>query len=170
MYILEWKYLSFDFIRDHSAYAPSQLETALHCNVVSHWLGVWIHWMIPVTWDWNWFRRVHKTISDVLTSVKPLSGPMVTQEYDAVWCHKIAINNLRSYAEKHMQARHISSAQLISITRPLFLAFTNELHEKQWLCWTIFTDILCKISFESLRLCHKFHCCNICLKLLTLWC
>ena len=26
-------------IRDHSVYAPSQSEMALHCNTVSHWLG-----------------------------------------------------------------------------------------------------------------------------------
>ena len=32
--------------RDHFVYAPSQRETTLHCNVVSHWLGG-IHKMIP---------------------------------------------------------------------------------------------------------------------------
>ena len=28
-------------IRDHFVYAPSQWETMLHCNVVSHWLGAY---------------------------------------------------------------------------------------------------------------------------------
>ena len=27
--------------RDHFVYAPSQWETTLHCNVVSHWLGAY---------------------------------------------------------------------------------------------------------------------------------
>ena len=31
---------------DHSVYAPSQWETALHCNAVSHWLGVCTKWSL----------------------------------------------------------------------------------------------------------------------------
>ena len=34
--------------RDHSEYAPSQWVTALQCNAISHWLGVYIR-MIPGT-------------------------------------------------------------------------------------------------------------------------
>ena len=30
--------------RDHFVYAPSQWETMLHCNVVSHWLGACTKW------------------------------------------------------------------------------------------------------------------------------
>ena len=32
--------------RDNFAYAPSQWETTLHCNVVSHWLGVYAKWSL----------------------------------------------------------------------------------------------------------------------------
>ena len=32
-------YIYVNEISDHFVYAPSQWETTLHCNVVSHWLG-----------------------------------------------------------------------------------------------------------------------------------
>ena len=32
--------------RDHFVNAPSQWETTLHCNVVSHWLGAFIKWSV----------------------------------------------------------------------------------------------------------------------------
>ena len=31
-------------VRDHFVNAPSQWETTLHCNVVSHWLGAYTKW------------------------------------------------------------------------------------------------------------------------------
>ena len=33
--------------RNQSSYAPSQLETSLHCNDVSHWLGAYLDWSLP---------------------------------------------------------------------------------------------------------------------------
>ena len=33
--------------RDHFVYPPSQWETTLHCNVVSHWLGAYTKWSLP---------------------------------------------------------------------------------------------------------------------------
>ena len=33
-------------IRDHSVYAPSQWETALQCNAVSHWLDAYTKWSL----------------------------------------------------------------------------------------------------------------------------
>ena len=32
--------------RDHFVSAPSQWETTLHCNVVSHWLGAYTKWFL----------------------------------------------------------------------------------------------------------------------------
>ena len=32
--------------RDQSRYAPNQWETSLHCNDVSHWLGVYLDWSL----------------------------------------------------------------------------------------------------------------------------
>ena len=40
--------------RDQSSYAPSQWETSLHCNDVSHWLGAYL--------DWCLHRRIHNAI------------------------------------------------------------------------------------------------------------
>ena len=33
--------------RDQSRYAPSQWETSLQCNDVSHWLGAYLDWSLP---------------------------------------------------------------------------------------------------------------------------
>ena len=41
-YITDYNY------RDHFVYAPSQCETMLHCNVVSHWLGAYTKWSLYV--------------------------------------------------------------------------------------------------------------------------
>ena len=35
-------------VRDHSMYAPSQWEMALHCNAISHWLGAYSEWSLMV--------------------------------------------------------------------------------------------------------------------------
>ena len=42
--------------RDHLVYAPSQWETTLQCNVVSHWLGAYTKWslyVIHTVHDWS---------------------------------------------------------------------------------------------------------------------
>ena len=33
---------------DHSVYAPSQCETALQCNTISHCLGAYTKWSLPI--------------------------------------------------------------------------------------------------------------------------
>ena len=38
--------VSRDTCRDHFVYVPSQWETTLHCNVVSHWLGTYTKWSL----------------------------------------------------------------------------------------------------------------------------
>ena len=38
--------LSWPANRDQSGYAPSQWETSLHCNDVSHWLGAYPDWSL----------------------------------------------------------------------------------------------------------------------------
>ena len=32
--------------RNHFVYAPSQWETALHCNIASHWMGTYTKWSL----------------------------------------------------------------------------------------------------------------------------
>ena len=49
--------------RDQSRCAPSQCETSLHCNDVSHWLGAYLdwslHWSIWMTSSWSlWSTKV----------------------------------------------------------------------------------------------------------------
>ena len=59
----------FGINRDHFVYAPSQWETTLHCNVVSHWLGAFTKW----------------------TLIKPFSEPMLTYCQLDIW-EQISIN------------------------------------------------------------------------------
>ena len=35
-----------DICRDHSGCAPNPWKTTLHCNVVSHWLGIYTKWSL----------------------------------------------------------------------------------------------------------------------------
>ena len=37
---IAWWWYAIDIIRDHFVNVPSQWETVLHCNIVSHWLGI----------------------------------------------------------------------------------------------------------------------------------
>ena len=37
--------------RDHSVYGPSQWQTALQCNAVSHWLGPYTEWSLHLSWS-----------------------------------------------------------------------------------------------------------------------
>ena len=56
-------------IRDHFAYAPSQREMALQCNVVSHWLDAFTKWSLN--------SLVH-VIACRLFNVKLLTEPTLT--------------------------------------------------------------------------------------------
>ena len=49
-YLTHFPYLWADIsnCRDHFVYAPSQWETTLHCNVISHWLGADVY--APSQW------------------------------------------------------------------------------------------------------------------------
>ena len=38
--------IAYHSCRDNSVYAPSQWDTTLHCNVVSHWLGAFTNWSL----------------------------------------------------------------------------------------------------------------------------
>ena len=42
--------------RDHFVYAPSQWETTLQCNVVSHWLGAFTKWALLL--DYNGYFSI----------------------------------------------------------------------------------------------------------------
>ena len=45
--IWSYKYIGYaHIIRVHFVYAPSQWKTTLHCNIVSHWRGVYIKWSL----------------------------------------------------------------------------------------------------------------------------
>ena len=46
--------------RDHFVYVPSQWETTLHCNVVSHWLGAYTERSPMCTSVWLCLHGVHR--------------------------------------------------------------------------------------------------------------
>ena len=39
-------YQAISSCRNQSRYAPSQWETLLHCNYISHWLGTYLDWSL----------------------------------------------------------------------------------------------------------------------------
>ena len=39
--------------RDHFVNAPSQCETTLHCNIISHWLGADTKWSLQEMCNWD---------------------------------------------------------------------------------------------------------------------
>ena len=57
-------------IRDYFVYAPSQWETTLQCNVVSHWLGAHTKWSLDsglILRDNGWIQQERKTSEQVDT-------------------------------------------------------------------------------------------------------
>ena len=49
------------FIRDHFVNVPSQWETTLHCNAVSHWLCVYTKWSLVYSRVCSgWHQRKHQ--------------------------------------------------------------------------------------------------------------
>ena len=44
-----WEFLGY---RDQSRYVPSQWETSLQCNDISHWLGEHLDWSLRLCWWW----------------------------------------------------------------------------------------------------------------------
>ena len=53
-----------DTYRDHSVYAPSQWEMALHCNAISHWFGAYTEWSLTYSSDCHITRYTSKWSSD----------------------------------------------------------------------------------------------------------
>ena len=50
LYLICWVQKIFQLlspIRNQSSYMPSQWETSLQCNDVSHWLGTYLDWSLP---------------------------------------------------------------------------------------------------------------------------
>ena len=50
--------------RVHFVYAPSQWETTLHCNVVSHWLGAYTKWSL-LSWKTSIHTHVQQSGHDI---------------------------------------------------------------------------------------------------------
>ena len=63
--------------RDHFVYAPSQWETTLQCNVVSHWLGALTKWSLYIdiscsqVLSWQAFSSNSTTISLIRRTQSP---------------------------------------------------------------------------------------------------
>ena len=63
--------------RNHFVHAPSQWETTLHCNVVSHWLGTYTEWSL-----YNMIIFSKLLTSDILQFIMKIWGA------DSIWrCH-----------------------------------------------------------------------------------
>ena len=54
---------------DHFAYAPTQWETTLHCNVVSHWLGTCTEQSLVL----RIFNRLETTLHDTIIAAQAMA-------------------------------------------------------------------------------------------------
>ena len=53
--------------RDQCRCAPSQWETSLQCNDVSHWLGAYLHWSLFIMWaTWITADGLRKEVSEMI--------------------------------------------------------------------------------------------------------
>ena len=52
--------------RDHPMYAPSQWETSLQCNNVSHWLGTYLDWFLKSIILMGLHKKWHFTTNELL--------------------------------------------------------------------------------------------------------
>ena len=51
------------YTKDHFVYAPSQWETTLQCNVVSHWLGAYTEWSLWYYLNLNPHDKIYGELS-----------------------------------------------------------------------------------------------------------
>ena len=68
-----WHYsvVQYNKIWDQSRYAPSQLETLLHCNDICHWLGAYLDWSLQdIAYTTAIIQKLHK-LESVLTNDTP---------------------------------------------------------------------------------------------------
>ena len=71
---------------DYFVYVPSQWQTMLHCNVVSHWLSAYTKWsLLPRQW---WLPVLNTLIADVMQCSCFFSDNNTHQ----VWCVCLAID------------------------------------------------------------------------------
>ena len=70
-------------LRDQSRYAPSQWETALHCNDVSHWLGAYLDWSLRT--DSHDHRSTYKTGTWYMLRHRELAMPNSITLIDYHW-------------------------------------------------------------------------------------
>ena len=96
---------------DHSVYVPSQWETALQCNGVSHWLGAYIEWSL----------RLHILSVNIWGLVVSQCKNMYNEFYiiHAIawqWCHiKLYLPILRSLRPADTWKQHWTETSLVQV-------------------------------------------------------
>ena len=99
--------------RDQSRYVPSQWETLLHCNTVSHWLGAYLDWSLPITWQYipwimhMFFFFVTILLMDIRNDVIYLSvffrvtSLALGQSYDCPSASEVTLKNMsKTYCQQ----------------------------------------------------------------------
>ena len=89
--------------RDHFVYAPSQWETTLQRNVVSHWLGAYTKWSLYESCKYNKMSYFAKgssvrlrcwSLNIVFNSLHP-----IWRSSDGVWVGSSDLTNIVRYSE-----------------------------------------------------------------------
>ena len=87
-------------LRDHSVYVPSQWETTLQCNVVSHWLGTYTEWTLETAVSSGWLTEFIGNIPIHLQYLSFLNAEIV-KEIDILHYLSIRTNSLILHSQYH---------------------------------------------------------------------
>ena len=78
------------YTQDHFVYVPSQWETTLHCNIVSHWLGAYTKWSLAQ--DINYVQTQQYKLIYVNTHPKIHALFMITTTTNSLSCNEFFRN------------------------------------------------------------------------------
>ena len=97
-------------LRERFVYAPSQWETTLQCNVVSHWLGAYT--------EWSLYANLHPPLVTVLFSDPHMKGiwPWLVDLYGQLEKHR-SHNLLETAVEKRRKQKYINYPHMTGLMK-----------------------------------------------------
>ena len=152
--------------RDRSRYAPSQWETSIQCNNISHWLGSYLDWS-PVTEIFFVFWWCHdmETVSELLVLCErnsPVTGGFLSQwaTNAKCWCFiyhwpKPAVDtNIQVANDGRYNGVHVTSLELRHISSCYASTFRH---------WGLFKNVYELLNLRALKISilyknHIFQC------------
>ena len=123
--------------RDHFLHSPNQWETTLHCNVLSHWLGVytkWFKWPLHKHIKLLWPSAIHMASKTLIINAsgkgliiaKPLPEPTMTPCQLNPWEQTSAQQNFNQNTENFIKENSfVNVVCIFSMPLCVFQALRN---------------------------------------------